>query len=551
MEQQVPLPLPQAPAPQRPQSPQGQSASHTGTGGNAAACSDQEPRRTSASVHFLLQATRRRRQQQQEQQQQEQQQGNDHQDPTLLHFPRLDPSILENRRRIFAHGGRYNDQDDKRSVDTILNAAIAASGAAGVGTTTTTTFPPTVMQGNGAAAAGTAMAVGPTPAGHQNELNLIYGMVEELSRQLADNRRATEDIVSGLGRLRNRARDRGLSNNDILDEAADEIFGMPSPSALSLATWKLANRFPIAQEPNLEALLSILTESLDRAKVSRDANFSLLTNYARVLATILTQFHLYKQRHITEVSAWHRSYRGQLAEARAENERLREQIWDMQEHASHANAMLREFRRRFDGEVDEEEEGEQDEAAGGKAQKSDSDEAAAKDGQSNEQSENKKQKQKQIKQPRPYWTRCIDDRARRQELRFWKRMAMPHIPDDDPIWSDDDDLIDSAEKERLSEMERKVAEQQALAGFGNSGSGDEHEHELEHGGGEDSDGEGSVINHHQPPIITAPVAVALGGVPMERDTSSGSGSGGRGEMMMMPAPPPRPASTGSTGGFTG
>ncbi len=81
------------------------------------------------------------------------------------------------------------------------------------------------MQGNGAGT-GVGMAVGPTPAGHQAELNLIYGMVEELSRQLAENRRVTEDIVTGLGRLRNRARDRGLSNADILGEAAEEIFGM-------------------------------------------------------------------------------------------------------------------------------------------------------------------------------------------------------------------------------------------------------------------------------------------------------------------------------------
>ena len=82
-----------------------------------------------------------------------------------------------------------------------------------------------IMQGNGAPAGG-AMPVGPTPAGHQAELNLIYGMVDELSRQLSENRRATEDIVSSLGRLRNRARDRGLSNDDILSEAAEEIFGM-------------------------------------------------------------------------------------------------------------------------------------------------------------------------------------------------------------------------------------------------------------------------------------------------------------------------------------
>jgi len=76
------------------------------------------------------------------------------------------------------------------------------------------------MQANGNG----AMAVGPTPAGHQAELNIIYGMVEELSRQLAENRRVTEDIVSSLGRVRNRARERGLSNDDVLDEAAAEIF---------------------------------------------------------------------------------------------------------------------------------------------------------------------------------------------------------------------------------------------------------------------------------------------------------------------------------------
>jgi hypothetical protein len=80
------------------------------------------------------------------------------------------------------------------------------------------------MQGGGVNA-GSAMAVGPTPAGHQAELNVIYGMVEELSRQLADNRRQTEDIVNGLGRVRNRARERGLGNEDVLGEAADEIYG--------------------------------------------------------------------------------------------------------------------------------------------------------------------------------------------------------------------------------------------------------------------------------------------------------------------------------------
>ncbi|KAI0121001.1 hypothetical protein BJ170DRAFT_156594 [Xylariales sp. AK1849] len=305
------------------------------------------------------------------------------------------------------------------------------------------------MQGGGVNA-GAAMAVGPIPAGHQAELNLIYGMVEELSRQLADNRRQTEDIVTGMGRVRNRARERGLGNDEVLGEAADEIY---------------------AQEPNMEALLSVLTESLDRAKNSRDANFSLLTAYARVLSSLLSQFHSYKQKHIADVSAWHRSYRSQLAEARVENSRLREQIWDMQEHAGEANKLLRQFRKKYD----------EDEAR---------------------------------------TDRRIEDKAKKQEIRFWKRMAMPEVADgDEAIWSDDDDIVDPLEKERLKEVERKVAEQ-AMAGIDSADSQQ----------GEDSEGEDAGQGH--------PGMGNLGGVAMEREVS-------------MPTPPSRPASTGSTGGQTG
>jgi len=302
------------------------------------------------------------------------------------------------------------------------------------------------MQANGNG----AMAVGPTPAGHQAELNIIYGMVEELSRQLAENRRVTEDIVSSLGRVRNRARERGLSNDDVLDEAAAEIF---------------------SQEPNMEAAISILTESLDRAKTSRDSNLDLVTRYARVLATTLGQFHTYKEKHIADVSAWHRSYRTQLAEARAENSRLREQIWDMQEHPGNANAMLREFRKKYD--------------------------------------EDEKR-----------WDQRVQEKARKQELRFWKRLAMPDVADDEEgYWSDDDDLIDPMEKERLKEVERKIAEQNLASLTADS----QHSED-------DSDGDGELAN---------PQAI-IGGVAMERERDG-----------PVPAPPSRPASTGSTGDRSG
>lgn len=66
----------------------------------------------------------------------------------------------------------------------------------------------------------------PTPAGHQAELHYIYQMVEELSKQLAANQRALEEVVAGVGRVRNRARTQSLGNEDIILANADEIRGM-------------------------------------------------------------------------------------------------------------------------------------------------------------------------------------------------------------------------------------------------------------------------------------------------------------------------------------
>ncbi|KAI1431178.1 hypothetical protein GGR50DRAFT_689910 [Xylaria sp. CBS 124048] len=305
------------------------------------------------------------------------------------------------------------------------------------------------MQGNGAAAAN-VMAVGPTPAGHQAELNIIYGMVEELSRQLAENRRVTEDIVSSLGRVRNQAHERGRGNDELLGEATDELF---------------------AQEHNLEAMLSILTESLDRAKQSRDANFTLLATYAKVFESIINQFHVYKQRHVADVAAWHRSYRAQLAEARAENCQLRDQMWEMQAHATRANELLRVFRKKFD----------EDEAR---------------------------------------WERRISEKAKKQELRLWKRMAMPEIDENEEgVWSDDDDLIDPVEKARLKNFECEITAQ-ALASLG--GPPGSQRNDVSDDG---ETGEPSLDR-------------MMGGVAMERDRDRDS----------VPTSPSRPASTGSTRG---
>ncbi|KAK5660144.1 hypothetical protein OQA88_13613 [Cercophora sp. LCS_1] len=298
----------------------------------------------------------------------------------------------------------------------------------------------------------------PTPAGHQAELNYIYGMVEELSRQLAQNQRALEDVVAGVGRVRNRARTQSLGNEDIINANADEIK---------------------AQDANLDSLISLLSEALEKTKLSRDANAALLSQYAGALASMLKQFHDYKAKHVADVAAWHRSYRDQLAEARAENCRLREQIWAMQAHADKANDMFRKFRTQYD------ENGER-------------------------------------------WERRVDHKAYRQELRFWKRMAMPNLPDDDPYWSDDDDLIDPAEKQRQRDIARKLAEEEKEQIAGMERSMASMDAAL-----------GGATDENMPPQqVRGPFPGMMGGVPMQRGGEA-------------PVPPPRPASAASSTGSTG
>lgn len=224
--------------------------------------------------------------------------------------------------------------------------------------------------------------------------------------------------------------------------------------------------FFTAQESNLDTIISELSESFDKAKHSRDANAALLSQYANAISLMLKQFHEYKSKHVVDVAAWHRSYRAQLDEARRENSRLREQIWEMQTHAGRANESLRQFRRKYD--EDEER-----------------------------------------------FARRVDDTALRQELRFWKRMAMPELEDDDPYWSGDDDIIDEAEKERLRELELRAAQEQHMV---------------------DSQGEDSDEQHHLSSMGM------MGGIAMQREDSNSQ---------ILPIPPPRPLSAASSTGSTG
>ncbi|CZS92194.1 hypothetical protein WAI453_000129 [Rhynchosporium graminicola] len=175
---------------------------------------------------------------------------------------------------------------------------------------------------------------------------------------------------------------------------------------------------------NLEKENSSLRAALEKSEHSKTENFALAVHGANILADITEKMHRFKEQHEMDTLAWHKNYRQQLTDERQENLELRNQINDMKAAACRANEHLRDMRK-FVTDHDE------------------------------------------LHELR------VQNVQFRQERRFWKRKAMPLIPDDDSEWSDDDDLIDPEEKKRQAAnlAEKNCKDMEALAGGGGEGQG--------------------------------------------------------------------------------
>ncbi|KAH6682572.1 hypothetical protein B0J14DRAFT_612740 [Halenospora varia] len=163
---------------------------------------------------------------------------------------------------------------------------------------------------------------------------------------------------------------------------------------------------------NLERENSELRKALEKSEYNKKENWKLSIHGAEILADIAEKMHRFKEQHEADTLAWHKNYRKQLADEREENLNLRNQINDMKAAACRANDGFRQMRR-FVTDNDS-------------------------------------------------WHELeVENHRLRTEKRFWKRLALPLIPDNDSEWSDDDDLIDPEEKKReaAKEKERKEKEE--------------------------------------------------------------------------------------------
>ncbi|RDL39121.1 uncharacterized protein BP5553_03461 [Venustampulla echinocandica] len=266
--------------------------------------------------------------------------------------------------------------------------------------------PPSPSQGmahtngmNGGMSAGNGLVGYPTPAGHQSDLNYVMSMVEELSGILRINQQLTASVVDKMGKVREKAKNTNLSNDELIQAVADEMN---------------------EDSENLEKDNSELRKALEKSENNKKENWKLAVHGAEILADIAEKMHRFKEQHEADTLAWHKNYRKQLADEREENLNLRNQINDMKAAACRANESLRQMRRYV----------------------TDND------------------KWHEMK---------VENHHLRTEKRFWKRLALPLIPDDDSEWSDDDDLIDPEEKQREIAKKEKERKDKEDGGSGEDG----------------------------------------------------------------------------------
>lgn len=92
--------------------------------------------------------------------------------------------------------------------------------------------PPSPSQGmnhqngvNGGMGPGAGLIGYPTPAGHQSDLNYVMSMVDELAGVLRMNQQLTQNVVEKMGRVREKAKNLNLSNDDLIGAVAGEMVG--------------------------------------------------------------------------------------------------------------------------------------------------------------------------------------------------------------------------------------------------------------------------------------------------------------------------------------
>ncbi|KAI9680676.1 MAG: hypothetical protein M1817_004116 [Caeruleum heppii] len=184
---------------------------------------------------------------------------------------------------------------------------------------------------SGGPGGGGSVGMFPTSAGHQMDLNHLWGQVQELSGLLERNRESTAGIVRRVGELRDRG---GPQMEELLAGANDDG----------------TNGETVA--PSLHARLEELEGNNIALEAENGELASLLSTYENALTRILDQLRVYAHEHTMSTLAIHKSYTQQLATERDTNLELRQELVDWKSRLSGLAGMMREGLRWEEGEGD-------------------------------------------------------------------------------------------------------------------------------------------------------------------------------------------------------
>ena len=168
---------------------------------------------------------------------------------------------------------------------------------------------------------GGGVNVFPTAAGHQLDLNHLWGQVQELSGLLERNRESTQGIVRRVGEVRSRA------------SAAAEVNGDGTEGVDGLLRGLLVNGEGSengVRPPDPHTRIHDL-QSHNAVLESENADLAtLISTYESSLSRILDQLRVYAHDHTLATLAIHKSYTQQLAAERATNLELRQEHCEFQ-----------------------------------------------------------------------------------------------------------------------------------------------------------------------------------------------------------------------------
>ncbi|KAI9720530.1 MAG: hypothetical protein M1828_005614 [Chrysothrix sp. TS-e1954] len=176
---------------------------------------------------------------------------------------------------------------------------------------------------NGGAGTSASLQNNVTHAGHQTDINFLWGVVQELSEILQQNRAQTADIVGSVQQIQARAREQGEEPS--LEHVNGELSHAVNPADMI----ELQNRLHASQRQNAQLAHE------------NDSTTKILVDYENSLAGLMDKLRYYAYEHTVALVATHKHYNALIEQEREANVQLRVEHGQWQQGLGRATEFAR------------------------------------------------------------------------------------------------------------------------------------------------------------------------------------------------------------------